>query len=86
MICGTMVMEDTVIHYVETLEPEPGYTVTVADAHTGKQETRFIPSRSFAAILALAADHSGMDGDPSQDTLYTHAEPHAGHGDLRMIP
>ncbi len=88
MIAGTFTLEGMVVHFRMPDPSIPEVEVTTHDAYSGAEETRKVPSRAFAATLALAFDHEGMDGAGDlQDMLYAIAEPHqSAIRELRIIP
>jgi len=94
MICGTIVLEDSILHF--RMDPseaagEASVHLRVCDALSGQEHEARVTSRAFAASIALALDNEGMDGTQMCAALYALAEPiqpacdSAGNG-LRWIP
>ena len=57
MIAGTIVMEDTIIHFA--YDNMGHCSLTVCDALTGRQASKLVDDTKFGMALGIAMDHEG---------------------------
>lgn len=73
MICGTITIEDTILHFHFEMENQT-VSVTVCDALTGATQEIICPARAFAASMALGLDFDAMAETAMHAELYKEAE------------
>lgn len=72
MITGTLILEDSQLHFHYTEEGK--ISATIADGLTGNQATLTLDPHQFAASLALAFAPDAFESDPKlNETLYAYA-------------
>ena len=92
MICGTVVLEDTILNFKvvpfvatrDNVLAEGVVEFTVSDTLTGASETKKVPQSKFFKALAIAVHNDGM---PDYKVDYADAEEiQPVNKDLRWIP
>lgn len=81
MIAGTIILETTIINFVQVRDDSLSMSVNVSDTESGEIEDLIIPQHKFLKALSIAVHNDGM---PDYKTDYPDAE--SVMGKIRWIP